>query len=279
MFINYSCRWGIRDQFCNKVTASLSQRNMELVDRDNKILVSGCDIDGIARGKILNSSKFKHIENGFGFCNVIFGWDCHDAVYEPKTPGMINDPGFADILAKVDLSTFRRCPLSGTPHYVVEFFNPLTQQPLPYCPRSLLRKSLSIMPEYTCLTGVEFEFFNYKETSDSLHAKKGTNLTPLTTGMFGYSLARPAVYQDYFDEIYNGALAFKIPLECYHTETGLLLVFLNQLMTIYKGPGVYEAAIEYADTLELCDRAHLFKLLTKKIGAKRKIIGNQAYLL
>jgi glutamine synthetase len=79
----------------------------------------------------------------------------------------------------------------------------------------------------------------------------------MTTGMFGYSSLRPAIYQEYFDDIFDKSREFGIPLEIIHTETG---------------PGVYEAAIEYAQSLELADRAHLFKMLVKKLGLKRKII-------
>ena len=79
---------------------------------DLKVLVTGCDIDGIPRGKIMNSSKFQQsLVGGFGFCNVIFGWDSHDELYSPKTPSMLNDSGFSDIVAKVDQNTFRRCPV------------------------------------------------------------------------------------------------------------------------------------------------------------------------
>lgn len=37
---------------------------------------------------------------------------------------------------------------------------------------------------------------------------------------------------------------------------------------------MYEAALEYCNTLELADRAHLFKLMTKKVGIKRKHFSN-----
>lgn len=43
---------------------------------ENKVLVTGCDIDGIPRGKIINSAKLEHSESGFGFCNVVFGITC-----------------------------------------------------------------------------------------------------------------------------------------------------------------------------------------------------------
>ncbi|KAJ3273615.1 hypothetical protein HDV01_004224 [Terramyces sp. JEL0728] len=220
-----------------------------LESTDTKVLVSGCDIDGIPRGKVLNIDKFKHCESGF--CNVIFGWDMHDQNYDPKTPIQQSNQGYSDILAKIDMSTFRRCPITNTPHFLVDFYNPLTNKPLPYCPRSLLKSTIQKQPAMKAFCGVEFEFFNFKETSDSLAAKKGMGLQPLTSGMFGYSLARPTVHQQFFDDIYEKSREFNIPLECFHTETG---------------PGVYEAAIAYTDVLELSDRAHLFKMLAKKIG-------------
>lgn len=103
-----------------------------------RVLVTGADIDGQARGKWMNASKFKSVKvSGFGFCNVIFAWDLHDLTYSPKTPSMLKDAGFSDILALVDETTFRTCPLTGVGHYLVDFYNPITRQPLSYCPRYL----------------------------------------------------------------------------------------------------------------------------------------------
>ena len=35
-------------------------------DKDQYVQVSGCDIDGIARGKLISVKKFKSLEDGFG---------------------------------------------------------------------------------------------------------------------------------------------------------------------------------------------------------------------
>ena len=41
------------------------------------------DIDGILRGKYLHHDKFlAAVEGGFGFCDVVFGWDCGDQCYD-----------------------------------------------------------------------------------------------------------------------------------------------------------------------------------------------------
>lgn len=94
------------------------------------------------------------------------------------------------------------------------------------------------------------------ETPDSLNSKKGVGLTPLTTGMFGYSLLRPHLKKEYFNDIYKNCMEYGIPIEGFHTETG---------------PGVYEAALVYSDALEMADRSHLFKTCVKQTGLQHGV--------
>ena len=48
-----------------------------------KVKVAVSDIDGILRGKYLHIGKFEGAaEGGFGFCDVVFGWDAHDNCYD-----------------------------------------------------------------------------------------------------------------------------------------------------------------------------------------------------
>ena len=49
----------------------------------NKVKVACSDIDGILRGKYLHKDKFfgaaePYPKGGFGFCDVVFGWDSSD---------------------------------------------------------------------------------------------------------------------------------------------------------------------------------------------------------
>ena len=47
------------------------------------IKVAITDIDGVLRGKYMHKDKFiKATSSGFGFCDVIFGWDSNDDLYE-----------------------------------------------------------------------------------------------------------------------------------------------------------------------------------------------------
>jgi glutamine synthetase len=41
-----------------------------------KIRLAITDIDGVLRGKVISFDKFRSVaEKGFGFCDVVFGWD------------------------------------------------------------------------------------------------------------------------------------------------------------------------------------------------------------
>jgi len=55
-----------------------------------KVKVAVSDIDGILRGKYLHIDKFMgaaqpHRNGGFGFCDVVFGWDANDNCYDNAT--------------------------------------------------------------------------------------------------------------------------------------------------------------------------------------------------
>ena len=53
-----------------------------------KVKVAGSDIDGILRGKYIHRDKFfSAVESGFGFCDVVFGWDsATSATTTPSSP-------------------------------------------------------------------------------------------------------------------------------------------------------------------------------------------------
>src|SRR3954462_8909994 len=95
--------------------------------RDPKITrvkVAVSDIDGILRGKYLNKEKFlSAAESGFGFCNVVFGWDSSDVCYDNvKYTGW--HTGYPDALARIDLSTYRKVPWDhGVLFFLADFEN------------------------------------------------------------------------------------------------------------------------------------------------------------
>jgi len=220
-----------------------------------KVKVACSDIDGILRGKYLHIDKFAGaLDGGFGFCDVVFGWDSHDQCYD-NTQVTGWQHGFPDALARLDVSTARRVPWDGNvPFFLGEFVN-ADGSPYPVCPRQTLKRVLKRAERmgFTPMCGIEYEWFNFAETPQSWAAKRGVGPETITPGMFGYSLLRMGDQRGFFNALMDEMLAFGVPIEGLHTETG---------------PGVYEVAIQFSEALEAADRAILFKTGAKEIGKR-----------
>ena len=104
-----------------------------------KVKLAVTDIDGVLRGKTVHESKFQSVlESGFGFCNVIFGWDCADECYDNSQYTGWHS-GYPDALARVDATSFRQVPWDqGMPFLLADFYDG-EGQPLAVCPRQLLK--------------------------------------------------------------------------------------------------------------------------------------------
>lgn len=116
----------------------------DLLMQDNAVKVAGCDVDGILRGKLMAKSKFLSIaKSGLGFCSVIFGWDMHDQTYFKELKISNKENGYRDLLAKPDLTSFRRIPWENDiPFFLLSFYDPDTKESLSACPRSLLSRAV-----------------------------------------------------------------------------------------------------------------------------------------
>ena len=79
-----------------------------------RVKVGGFDIDGVLRGKYVSLDKFwSALEGGFGFCDVIFGWDIGDVLYDnAKVTGW--HTGYPDTHAR-DRSRRRSASSRGSP--------------------------------------------------------------------------------------------------------------------------------------------------------------------
>ena len=66
-------------------TADDAMRIVEQRDIEH-VKVGVFDIDGVLRGKYMSRRKFlSALEGGFGFCNVVLGWDSNDQLYDNVT--------------------------------------------------------------------------------------------------------------------------------------------------------------------------------------------------
>jgi glutamine synthetase len=250
-----------------------------------KVKVAITDIDGVLRGKLMSFDKFRSVaEKGFGFCDVVFGWDSGDQAYDNASfTGW--HTGYPDAVAVVDIDTFRQVPWeSGTPFFLADFRESADDgkaagagigvkdgagAALPVCPRGLLKKIRQQAADagFRAYFSQEFEWFNFMAPgADTAEGGPGGaaravsslgDLKPMTKGMFGYSILRASQGSAYFHDLFDLLKKFDVPLEGLHTETG---------------PGVYEAAILYSEILEAADRAVLFKTAVKEIGHRHGIL-------
>lgn len=225
-----------------------------------KVKLAVVDIDGILRGKVISLEKFLSVAEGdMGFCNVVFGWDSEDKTYDNVSfTGW--HTGFPDTEAYIDLNTFRNIPWENDLPFFLADFDKKEGESLAVCPRSLLKTILkrALGMGFSPLFSQEFEWLNF-ETSPQAITESGMNDIPyLTPGMFGYSILRASLKKEYFNDLFDLCGQFDIPLEGLHAESG---------------PGVYEAAIQYADLLTAADRAVLFKTSVKEIAYRHGIMA------
>jgi glutamine synthetase len=234
------------------------KQKIENLETD-KVKFAVTDIDGVLRGKIISKAKLlKGIDEGLGFCNVIFGWDVNDVAYDNTTVSGWHT-GYPDSIANIDLTTCRNIPWNDNiPFFLADFSN--SKEVASACPRTLLKqvRQQCIDKGFNPQFAKEFEWFNFKETSQSLKERNFYNPEPFTSGMFGYSVLRLSQNKDFYNDLFNLLQQFAVPLEGLHTETG---------------DGVCEAAIDYTDILEAADRAVLFKSSIKEIASRHGLMA------
>lgn len=214
------------------------------------VKVGVTDIDGVLRGKYMGREKFfSALESGFGFCDVVLGWDSNDQLYDNVSVTGWHT-AYPDAQVRILPSTCRALPLEGD---MLLFLAEFDGEAEAVCPRGLLRRVLRRADSmgYSAIASAEFEFFLFDETPHSIRDKNYRELRTLTPGFFGYSMLRSSVHADFHESLLKLAEEMRLPLEGLHTETGA---------------GVLEAALNHTSALEAADRAALFKTFTKVLA-------------
>jgi glutamine synthetase len=236
-------------------TAADAKRLLEAKDLPH-VKVGVFDHDGILRGKYMSKQKFLGaLDKGFGFCDVVLGWDSADQLYDNvQYTGW--HTGYPDAPVRILPDTCRDLPFEETVFFLGEFDEPTDS----VCPRGLLRRVADKARDmgFNAKAGLEYEFFMFDETPHSVEEKGYRNLTPITPGNFGYSMIRSSVWSDFYEQLLMLCRDMDFPVEGLHTETG---------------PGVLEAALLPAEIVEAADRAALFKTFTKVLAQRNGMMA------
>lgn len=229
----------------------------ELGVENIKLAVTDCD--GVMRGKYVNKNKFlSALDDGFGFCDVIFGWDSNDELYgKDSYTGW--KTAFPDAWARIDPGSCRALPTEGDRSvlFLADFAD---DGAATVCPRAILKRVLARLrgQGLEARAAAEFEFFMFNESPHSVRQKDYRQLQPMTPGNFGYSILRNSTHGELYHQLLQMCEAMDIPLEGLHTETG---------------PGVLEAAIEHSEALRAADNAVLFKTFTKVLAQQNELMA------
>ncbi|WP_106419040.1 glutamine synthetase family protein [Salinicola tamaricis] len=215
------------------------------------------DIDGVMRGKYMQRDKFfAALEKGFAFCDVVLGWDSKDELYDNVAfTGW--HTGYPDAPLRIVPESCREVPFEGDMLlFLAEFEGEAGQ----LCPRGLLRRVLARAEAlgFAVFGSLEYEFFLFQETPESIREKGFRQLKPLTPDMMGYSMLRSSVHGELYHDLLALAETMDFPIEGLHTETG---------------PGVLEAAIGVDDALAAGDKGALFKTFTKVWAQRRGLMA------
>ncbi len=231
-----------------KDVVDAKQARQLVIERElSHVKVGVFDVDGVLRGKYISREKFfSALDNGFGFCDVVLGWDVRDVLYDNVTYTGWHT-GYPDATVRIVPDSCRNLPLEGD---ALLFLGEFSNQAEEICPRNLLKRVLTKASDMgvDLFSAFEYEFFVFNETPHSVREKHYRNMEPMAPAEFGYSMLRNSADSGTYQMLLDLANKMDFDLEGLHEETG---------------PGVLEAAITYKDALRSADDAALFKTFTK----------------
>ena len=88
------------------------------------------------------------------------GWDMHDTVYSRELLISNRANGYRDLIASIDLATYRRIPWeNNVPFFLVSLLDPDTKEPICADLRGVLRQVVAKAQAkgWRCLAGCEYE--------------------------------------------------------------------------------------------------------------------------
>ena len=236
----------------------------EIIEKEqiDTIKLGGVDIDGVYRGKRIPVREFlgSAWNKGVCFCDVLFGWDIQNQIYEVPLKFTGWDTGYGDIVAVPDLNTFRVVPGQEKTASVLCDYYTEHGELLNIAPRTVLKKVIAKANElgFRPYSASELEFYLFDETLKTMNDKQFSNPNVLLPGIHCYNLVRSSAVEYIIGEVRRRMDQYNIELEACNTEYG---------------PGQFEVNLKYTDALEQADRTVLYKTYIKEIAVEKNLFA------
>jgi glutamine synthetase len=230
-----------------------------LQDTDAEFVTVGIvDTQGLLRGKYVSRRKFDSaLRDGMGVPAVTLGLDFHDVMAADSKVGGA-DTGYYDATVRVIPESCRVIPWE--PERRQLFFQlEYADETAAICPRNVLRRVLerAAAQGLVPVTGLEYEFTLFNETSDSVVAKGHRDLQVATPHSTYYVLQRQSAWAEFYGALIDACRSLRIGLDSLHEEMG---------------PGFMEATIQYGAPLKVADDGAVFKSYAKAVAHRRDLL-------
>ena len=238
---------------------TLEDAQRVLQDTDAEFVTVGIvDTLGLLRGKYISRRKFESaLRDGMGVPAVTLGLDFHDVMAADAKVGGA-DTGYYDATVRVIPESCRVIPWE--PERRQLFFQlEYADETAAICPRNVLRRVLdrALARSLVPVTGLEYEFTLFNETSDSVVAKGHRDLQVATPHSTYYVLQRQSAWAEFYGALIDTCRSLRIGLDSLHEEMGA---------------GFMEATLQYGPALRVADDAAVFKSYAKAVAHRRDLL-------
>ncbi|MEM1039301.1 MAG: glutamine synthetase family protein [Pseudomonadota bacterium] len=214
------------------------------------------DLAGVARGKMMPSSKFLSA-NTLALPSSIF-MQTIAGDYPEESDTFHYPPADGDLKLMPDLSTLCAVPWESDPTaQVICDMQDYQGQPVPYTPRNVLRQVLDAYTQRGLkpVVAPEIEFYLVKTNEDPdlpLQPPIGRSGRAITGGN-GYSIAGVNEFDELIDDVYDYSSSQGLEIETLIHEEGAAQLEIN---------------LNHGDAIELADQVFLFKRTIRETALK-----------
>lgn len=254
----------------NEEQARIAADVLDRVEKDGleTIRLSFVDQHGVLRGKtIVAAALGSAFRDGLAMTSTLLFKDTsHRTVF----PVWDDDIGFgegrftgaSDVMIALDPSTFQVLPWSPHCGWVLCDLRDKTGGEIPFCTRSILRRSVDRLADdgMAMICGLEFEFYIFRLDEPHLsHADSGMPANPPETSLIahGYQYLTEARYdalEDIMDDIRRISQKLNLPVRSTEAEFG---------------PSQCEFTFAPGSPLAQADATMLFRSLVKQVCARK----------